>query len=197
MSEKTKKFLPWILKGVAALFAILALVFMFVLPGVSYSAKEQGVSGKMWIVMSSLVFGGGVVKVDTLGVKLDMFKFKGGLSIFGLIAFVLLVVGLIALVLSFVLKDKSKIRVLDIISKLFVLIAGGAFLVAGVCALLITVAGTSVTTTELLSSIAAETKVSFKEFLENMNLGTGAILFAVFGILSGATLLVDQFVIEK
>lgn len=188
MSEKTKKFLPWILKGVAALFAILALVFMFVLPGVSYSAKEQGVSSKMWIVMSSLVFGGGVVKVDTLGVKLDMFKFKGGLSIFGLIAFVLLVVGLIALVLSFVLKDKSK---------LFVLIAGGAFLLAGVCALLITVAGTSVTTTELLSSIAAETKVSFKEFLENMNLGTGAILFAVFGILSGATLLVDQFVIEK
>ncbi len=185
MSENAKKLLPMILKGVAALFAVLALIFMFVLPGVSNSASQEGVTASASIAMFSLVFGGGKITSKVAGITVEGGKFNGALSIFGLVAFVLLVAAIVVLVLSFVLKEKSK---------MLVLVAGALFLVAGVCAFLITVAGTSANLAVLGSQAV---KVEWKDFIGQYKVGVGAILFGIFSIISGAALLVDNFVIEK
>ncbi len=186
MSEKTKTILSWVFKGVAALFAVLAFIFMFALPGISASIVQDGITMEGHIKMSAFVFGGGNISASFWGLKIDVMSFKGGLSIFGLVAFILLVIGIALTVLSLVLRKQAK---------LYALLGCIVLLLSGVFAFLLTVAGTSATIT-----IAGETQTvveTWKEFVSGLHLGTGAILFGVFNILAAGILLVDAVMFEN
>ena len=86
-----------ILQIVAAFFAVLAIVCLF-LPGVSQSASEMGATATISISLIGLVFGGGPLKMtfsgggESANTSAD---YKGGMSIFGLLAFILLVVAIV------------------------------------------------------------------------------------------------------
>lgn len=184
MSKNLKSLLPLILKGVSLLFALLALIFMFALPGLTTSV--EGATGT--VSMLGLVFGNGTIhtEVDTgiMGsISMDV-SYKGGMSYFGLIAFILLVVALVLVVLSFVLKDKAKVLLLT---------AGALLVVSGVCAFMLGVAGTDVT--QEIAQVQATS--SFKDAFQDCNLGVGPILFGIFNLLAGAVLVVDELVLDK
>ena len=188
LMNKIKEYLPLIIKGVSLLFVVLALIFMFALPGVVKETASQGMSVTTTMPMFGLVFGNGTLHGETsvigMPISVDL-HLQGGLSFFGLLSFLLLVAAIILFVLSFVLKDKAR---------LFLLIAGGLLIVSGIFAFLIKTFGTDIT-----ASLMGETgsPTSFTETFRDTNLGVGAILFGIFNILAGGLLLVNELVLNK
>ena len=170
-----------ILQIVAAFFAILAIVCLF-LPGVSASEEVMGSVTSSTISLIGLMFGGGPLKGTTAGISMST-NYSGGMSIFGLFAFVLLIVAIALGIVAVVMKKSN-----------LLIPAGAVAVVAGICALLVMVAGTPVT-----SSIAGlgEIEESFKEFIDGFNLGIGSILFAVSAILGGGLLVASKIMDTK
>lgn len=168
-----------ILRLVAIACAVLAFVFMF-LPGLSAKEEVMGQTVSGSIGLFGLVFGSGTKASKMGSISADV-KFKGGMSIFALLAFLCLVAAIVVLVLSLVMKGKTN----------FVLIGAGLLVLAGIFVLLVKVAGTNITS--LAGEVLPE-KVSFKDFIDGMNLGIGSILFAVFAILGGASAAASNFV---
>lgn len=188
MSEKLKSLLPLILKGVACLFVVLAFIFMFALPGLS--AEAEGM--KSSISLFGLVFGNGTIHTEILSKGSDA-SISGGMSFFALFAFILLIIGIVCFVLGFVLKEKAK---------LFGLVSGVLFLLAGICAFLVKVAGTDIVVSmgileSLLPGSNVAANVAFTDFFKEYNLGVGSILFAIFNILAGGILVVNELVLNK
>ena len=165
-----------ILQIVAAFFAILAIVCLF-LPGVSQKASEMGATATISISLIGLVFGGGPLKValsgggESANTSAD---YKGGMSIFGLLAFILLVVAIVLAIVAIVMKKSN-----------LLIPAGAVAVVAGICVLLVMVAGT-----------AAE-GTAFKDLMEGLKLGIGSILFAVSAILGGGLLVASKVMDTK
>lgn len=165
-----------ILQIVAAVFAILAIVCLF-LPGVSQEVSEMGVTATASISLIGLVFGGGPLKTKISGggesgnVSLD---YKGGMSIFGLLAFVLLVVAIVLAIVAIVMKKSN-----------LLIPAGAVAVVAGICVLLVMVVGT------------ASEGTAFKDMMEGFKLGIGSILFAVSAILGGGLLVASKVMDTK
>lgn len=168
-----------ILRLVAIACAVLAFVFMF-LPGLSAKEKVMGETVSASIALFSLVFGGGTMASKMGSISTNV-KFKGGMSIFALLAFLCLVAAIVVLVLSLVKKEKTNL----------VLIGAGLLVLAGIFVLLVKVAGTNITS---LAGEALSKKVTFKNFIDGLNLGIGSILFAVFAILGGASAATSNFI---
>ena len=177
--NKLKEFLPLIIKGVNLLFVVLALIFMLALPCLERSEEGATVS----VAMFSLVFGNGSMHTVAGPMSADV-SYNGGMSFFALAAFLLLVVGVVAFVLSFVLKEKAR---------LCLLVAGALFVVSGILAFLVKTAGTDVT----MSVGPVSASESFADAFSELNLGVGAILFGVFNVLGGCLLLVNELVLNK
>lgn len=186
MSAKVKGILSWVFKGVAALFVVLAFIFMFTLPGASISVTQEGITAEGYIKMSAFVFGGGNITISLLGMKLDIMSFKGGLSIFGLVAFILLVFGFVLTIFSLALRKHAKG---------FALFAVFVLLLAGISSFLLTTAGTSTMLTMMGETEAS--KVSWIEFVDGLHLGSGTIVFGIFSILASVLLFVDVIMFEK
>ncbi len=186
MSAKVKGILSWVFKGVAALFIVLAFIFMFTLPGASISVTQEGVTAEGYIKMSAFVFGGGNITISLLGMKLDIMSFKGGLSIFGLVAFILLVFGFVLTIFSLALRKHAKG---------FALFAVFVLLLAGISSFLLTTAGTSTMLTMMGETEAS--KVSWIEFVDGLHLGSGTIVCGIFSILASVLLFVDAIMFEK
>ena len=174
MAKKQNKNLPiFIVVGLVALALILAIF----LPGATYYQEETtlGVTSSQSnkINLYSLIFGGiSGTAVSTIGntVTTNEISALGGMSIFALISFILLVLGLVAVAASLVVKDKK----LDLI--------GSALLVlAGILMFLLLVAGADLTIEGALQNHV----VTFKETFEGYKLGIGAILYSILAILAG------------
>ena len=195
MSKNSKSLLPLILKCAAGLFVLLALIFMFVLPGLSYSEESTSILGTSSVAFSisffGLVFGNGTMHSETTLANQTSaadVTISGGMSIFALIAFILLIAGIVTCAFTFVLKDKAK---------LLGVVSGVLFVLAGICAFMVKVAGTDVVTSASILGSEIVGSISFTEYFKDMNLGIGAILFGVLNILAGGCLLVNEFVLNK
>ena len=161
-----------ILQIVAAVFAILAIVCLF-LPGVSQKVSEMGVTATASISLIGLVFGGGPLKTKISGGNVSL-DYKGGMSIFGLLAFVLLIVAIVLAIVAIVMKKSN-----------LLIPAGAVAVVAGICVLLVMVVGT------------ASEGTAFKDMMEGFKLGIGSILFAVSAILGGGLLVASKVMDTK
>ncbi len=196
MSKNSKSLLPLILKCAAGLFVLLALIFMFVLPGLSYSEESTSLLGTTSSVAFSisffgLVFGNGTMHSETTLANQTSaadVTISGGMSIFALLAFIFLIAGIVTCALTFVLKDKAK---------LLGMVSGVLLVLAGICAFMVKVAGTDVVTSASILGSEIASSMSFTEYFKEMNLGIGAILFGVLNILAGGCLLVNEFVLNK
>lgn len=167
-----------ILQIVAAFFAILAIVCLF-LPGVSATQDFMGVPVTMSISLIGLVFGGGPIKASGSagGTSANQsMDYKGAMSIFGLLAFILLVVAIVLAIVAVVMKKSN-----------LLIPAGAVAVVAGLCVLLVMVAGTDSEGT------------AFKDIMDlyNFKLGIGSILFAVSAILGGGLLVASKVMDTK
>lgn len=165
-----------ILQIVAAVFAILAIVCLF-LPGVSQKVSEMGTTATISISLIGLVFGGGPLKMTLSGGEGSAntsADYKGGMSIFGLLAFILLVVAIVLAIVAIVMKKSN-----------LLIPAGAVAVVAGIFVLLVMVAGT------------ASEGTAFKDMMESFKLGIGSILFAVSAILGGGLLVASKVMDTK
>ena len=153
--------------------AVLALIFGLILPGVS--AEMGGATYTIGIL--GMAFGGAEYKVSAGGATMTAKVGDGGMSIFGLISLVALIVGIVLTIVS-MFKDGK----LGFIGS--ILIA-----VAGVCMLLLLVVGTDVSQT-----FGGQTYTSkFAETFEQFKLGIGAIIYAILAILGGAFGILNKF----
>lgn len=168
-----KKNLRFILLCVSVALGVLALV-MLALPGLSHS--ESGV--KTTIGLAGLVFGGATTKIKMKGVSVSM-GVDGGMSIFALIGTILVVAAIVLVILKVVMK-KDK----------FELIAGCLFILAAICMMMLKVAGTEAT----LSSNGIEITNKFKDFVDGMGLGVGAILFSIFSLLASGLSIGSRYI---
>ena len=165
-----------ILQIVAAFFAILAIVCLFLL-GVSATQDLMRVPVTVSISLIGLVFGGGPLKASGSagGTSVNQsMDYKGGMSIFGLLAFILLVVAIVLAIVAVVMKKSN-----------LLIPAGAVAVVAGICVLLVMVAGTTAEGT------------AFKDLMEGLKLGIGSILFAVSAILGGGLLVASKVMDTK
>lgn len=154
-----------LLKYIALGLAVLSLIFM-ACPGII--ASQEGVSTS--VALAGLIFGNGKI-VTKIGQNSASASFKGGMSIFGLISFLVLVAAIVIMVVAY-LKNNKKLA----------LIGAGLAVLAGILIFLLKVCGTNVA----LETISTTT-LKFKDFVEGTNLGVGTILYGVFAILSGAS----------
>lgn len=146
--------------------AVLALVLAIFLPGVIAESDN----GKATISLLAFIFGSATVKSSyTVGNTTinNESAYTGGMSTMGLIAVILLVLGIIALVAKMFISGKK----LDLIGSLLIVV-GGIFL------FLCLSAGADVSVTEKVS-------ITFKEAFESYKLGLGVYVCGIVSILGG------------
>ncbi len=150
--------------------AVLALILGIVLPVATAEYMGQTDNLKFFDV----VFG--VNESQTIPTQ-GTLKITGGMSIFGLVSFVSLVAGIALSVVS-MFKGGN----LGFIGSILVA-------VAGVCMLLLLVAGT-----DIVQSMGSRSmSMTFAEGYELYKLGIGAIIYAVLAILGGAFGILNKF----
>lgn len=164
---------------------LLGVVTLVCLAGAGLTSTETvgGVTASFSIGMGGFVFGGLKATVDAGSYSTTM-NYDGGMSYFVLIGVILVIVGIVLAVLGTFFKKNGK---------LLSVIGGMLILVGGVCAMLIKVAGTDVTPT--VGGVSASG--SYTDFVEDRDIGIGAILFMVFGILSGLSVVASAFMTKK
>ncbi len=162
--KKALKFNPLVLVAVGA--AVVAIILATFLPGAIYKTDY----GTVTITLIGFMFGSLNIKsISTLGslTTTSETTISGGLSTFGLISFILLVIGIVAIVASIFVKGKK----LDLIGSI-------AVFVAGILLLLLLSAGSNLAVTQ-------NTSIAFAEYFEEFKLGAGTIICAIICILGG------------
>lgn len=178
--KKTIKKTNWFAL-IPAFAAVAAIILATFLTGVrvyeeSYSSLNGSFLGSTLktVPLLSFIFGSTSYELTTvLGTNepdVSQFAYAGGVSTFGIIAFVLLALGVVAIVASLFVKGKK----LDLIGSMLIVLGG-------ICLFLVLVAGSNVTYTSLFS----EQIVAFKEFFEGFKLGAGVYICAIISILGG------------
>ncbi|MBQ8196558.1 MAG: hypothetical protein IJZ73_00670 [Clostridia bacterium] len=166
---------------IPAFAAVAAIILATFLTGVrfyeeSYSSINGSFIGSTLktVPLLSFIFGSSSYELTTvLGSNepdVSQFAYAGGVSTFGIIAFVLLALGVVAIVASLFIKGKK----LDLIGSALIVLGG-------ICLFLVLVAGFNVT----YSSLFTEQIVAFKEFFEGFKLGAGVYICAILSILGG------------
>lgn len=153
--------------------AVLALILGIVLPGVT--AEMGGATYTIGIL--GMAFGGAEYKVSADVATMTAKIGDGGMSIFGLISIIALAAGIVLTIVSIFKGEK-----LGFIGAILVA-------VAGVCMLLLLVAGT-----EVSQVFGGQTYTStFAETFEQFKLGIGAIIYAILAILGGGFGILNKF----
>lgn len=170
---------------------VVAIILSAFLSGAVWEYSDKTILGTIEVVSSvsvmGLIFGGGPNKVVS-GEEAESLKYNGGMSIFGLIAFILAVVAVVLLVVAFVKGLKSN-------KYCNLLVLGGilAVVLSAVCMLLLLVAGTEVSSEVLGMTVTSTFKESFKEY----SLGIGAILWSVITLVGAGASAVLYFLDVK
>ena len=150
-----KKFLSTL---APAALGVLAIILAMFLRGATLS--EEGAS--IYVKMFGVIFGGGKAYAEAFGYEAAV-EFSGGMSYFGMLAFLAVVAGVALLVFAY-LKEND----------LFILVGNGLLLIGGLAMLL------------LLSAGAEIEGLPFKDFYGEYNLGLGAYVWAILCSLGGA-----------
>jgi hypothetical protein len=176
--KKTIKKTNWFAL-IPAFAAIAAIILATFLTGVRVY-EESYINGSFLgstlktVSLLSFIFGSTSYELTTvLGSNepdVSQFAYAGGVSTFGIIAFILLALGVVAIVASLFVKGKK----LDLIGSMLIVLGG-------ICLFLVLVAGSNVTYTSLFN----EQIVAFKEFFEGFKLGAGVYICAIISILGG------------
>ena len=153
---------------------VLGLIFALILPGAV--ASEENVSGT--VSFFGIVFGGGPIVAKVYNTTVEQ-AYAGGMSIFGLLSFLLAVAG-IALIVIQVVKGNDKLGFIGNI-----LIA-----VAGIFAFLLLAAGTDVTVTIYEGYSATGT---FAEQFKEFAIGAGAVIYGILALAGGAFGILNKF----
>ena len=166
--------------------AVLALFFALILAGAtkSVTTTTEFLGTTITTVTSSsikflsLAFGGAKLVTTTVSgdttstIELD---YDGGMSIFALIAFILILLSIVVMIASVLIKNKK-----------IGLIGSILLVLAGIASFLILVVGTDVSvTTKIVGSLENTTVTPFAEVFEGYKLGAGAIVCGVLCILGG------------
>lgn len=165
-----KKFLSTI---VPAACGVLAILFALFLSGAQLS--EEG--GKVTIKLIGLIFGGAkvVAKSDYMSMSID---YSGGMSIFGILAFLAIVGGIALLVLTF-LKENN----------LFALVGNGLLVIGGLAIFFVFIAGTKVNMQGV--------EMGFTEFIADLKLGFGVYFWAILCVLGGGAGLAAKYFVKE
>ena len=163
--KNVKTLLPVIIVAGAA---ILALIMALILTGITKTYENTTAVDTVSLV--GMIFGGGP-EVSTFGSMSTSSGYQGGMSIFGLISFIVLLLGIASLVASVFVEDKK----LD-------LLGAALIALAGILMLLLLSAGTDIVK-EVTSNMTVTT--TFAEAFEGYSLAAGPIVYAIIAILGG------------
>ena len=164
--KNVKTLLPVIIVAGAA---ILALIMALILTGITKSQTYGSTTAVNTVSLVGMIFGGGP-SVGTLGSTSTSTEYQGGMSIFGLISFIVLLLGVASLVASVFVEDKK----LD-------LLGAALIALAGILMLLLLSAGTDLARTIGNTTVTT----TFAEAFEGYSLATGPIVYAIIAILGG------------
>ena len=176
--EKFKQFCKEHMSAIVLLSAaVLSFIFFFTMSGVKMTQVESGIEMVCTVPLSGVAFGSSKVNAQYNygGVNFDAsIPFSGGLSVFGLISFILLLVSM-ALIIYAMIKKNAKIELYGAI----------CLLISGICMFLVLVAGSDVVAD--LSSFGQEKMAeSFREFYEDTHISVGVYFYGIVCILGSA-----------
>ena len=129
------------------------------------------------VSLIGLMFGNGTSVSKTVSSNSENITktpYDGGMSTFGLIAIILLAIGIVAIVASLFIKGKK----LDFIGSALILL-GGIFI------FLVLVGGTDLVSTFEIGSYVQTNTVPFADAFEGFKLGAGVYVCAIISILGG------------
>ncbi len=167
---------------VGALLGVLAIVFSFILDGVTKTVEANigGASSTTTttVKLFNLMFGSPTMNSTNVTTLLGAttttnatVSYGGGMSTFALISFIAVALGVVLLVVSFLIKNK------------FASFAGGALLVlGGIFVFLTLTSGADLTTTVGNSTVNTAFADAFKDY----KLAIGAYLYGILSIVGGA-----------
>ena len=166
---KINKYIPAIIIAATSVLSMLLTAF---LPGAVYDGKVDGSVVPTTVSLIGMMFGSSELYTVTTKRIIEA-PYIGGLSTFGLIAFILLALGLLCIIISVVIEKHSLVGIGAILS-----------LLAGVAVILLLVGGTNITAvTE--NDFLYESNYKFNYFFDGFKMGIGAILFAALNFASG------------
>ena len=165
--------------------AVLALFFALILAGATKTETNEvlGTTTTLTSTISflGLAFGGSKIvntAVSGNNTTTGAFAYDGGMSIFALIAFILILLSIVVMIASVLIKNKK-----------IGLIGSILLVLAGITSFLILVVGTDVSVTTsvdtILDNISNTTVTPFAEVFEGFKLGAGAIVCGVLCIRGG------------
>ena len=167
---------------IPAFAAVAAIILATFLTGVR--AKVDTIIGGTLISTTvstvsliGMIFGSGTAVSKTTSdsnVNISEMAYDGGMSIFGLIAFILLVLGIIAIVAALFVKGKK----LDLIGSALIVLGG-------ICLFLLLVAGTDLSVTTVIGGYTHTDVNPFKDAFAEYSLGAGVYICAILSILGG------------
>ena len=165
--------------------AVLALFFALILAGATKTETNELLGSTTTLTSTisflGLAFGGSKIfntAVSGNNTTTGAFAYDGGMSIFALIAFILILLSIVVMLASVLIKNKK-----------IGLIGSILLVLAGIASFLILVVGTDVSVTTsvdtILGNISNTTVTPFAEVFEGFKLGAGAIVCGVLCILGG------------
>lgn len=165
--------------------AVLALFFALILAGATKTETNELLGSTTTLTSTisflGLAFGGSKIvntAVSGNNTTTGAFAYDGGMSIFALIAFILILLSIVVMLASVLIKNKK-----------ISLIGSILLVLAGIASFLILVVGTDVSVTTsvdtILGNISNTTVTPFAEVFEGFKLGAGAIVCGVLCILGG------------
>ena len=165
--------------------AVLALFFALILAGATKTETNELLGSTTTLTSTisflGLAFGGSKIfntAVSGNNTTTGAFAYDGGMSIFALIAFILILLSIVVMLASVLIKNKK-----------IGLIGSILLVLAGITSFLILVVGTDVSVTTsvdtILGNISNTTVTPFAEVFEGFKLGAGAIVCGVLCILGG------------
>lgn len=166
---KTKKYITVIIIAATSVFSMFLTAF---LPGVIYEGKVDGSVVPTTVSLVGMMFGSSELYTVTTKRTIEA-PYIGGLSTFGLVAFIMLALSLLCVIIAIVIEKNSFVGI------------GAAFSVlAGIAVLFILVGGTNITAvTE--NNYLYDSNYKFSYFFNGFKLGAGTIIFSILNFTSG------------
>lgn len=158
---------------ISLIFGIISLVLIFIVTG----ALIQTDNSKATVPLMGLVFGSPTI-TSTIGKINTSISYTGGMSLTGIISFVLLIIGILFLAISIYKK-----------SKLISFIGNGCLIASGIVMFFVLNTGLDFTT-EIGSF---EIKTNFVDFYKNYSIAFGTIIYSILNIVGGGVGLLFPF----
>lgn len=189
--KEFKALLPVIIVAGTAIISLLMILF---LQGATKTVTEVGVlTTKTTISVVSfkgLIFGGGPKVVTVNNGNPTSLTYEGGMSTFGIISLILLVLGVLTVASSIFFTDKKQEKT----SSIIFLVGSSLIALAGLCMLLVLAGGSALITAKtVIGNQTFQTTSTFAKYFEGFTLASGPIVYALLAILGGGFGVANHF----